>query len=163
MKRTVFAIVVPLLVVMLGALAFADMVASGFQGEGCRFAPDAERRWRAGGEWLVIQAMFGVAFGLVLAGLVSAMRKRQKSQGRSSRLTTVCILLALTVMVAWTLQGLFYVLTCGSAAGSGAVLTMLLLPLRLLTSVAAITLLICVAAAYVAGLQSGGETTGVGE
>ena len=71
MNRTVFAIAVPAIVAVMGALAFANLVASGFQGEGCRFASSG-LRWSAGGEWLMVQAIFAVPSVLLLAALASS-------------------------------------------------------------------------------------------
>lgn len=152
MNRTVFATAVPIIATATGALVFADIVASGFQSEGCRFAFEGAR-WRAGGEWLLVQAVFAVPFLLLLGLLVSTIRKRETSPRRPSGLAKWCIVFGLTTIIAWTLQGLFFVLTCGSTAGIGATLAMLLPVMRALTSVSFLAFLACVAGAYVRGLQ----------
>ena len=153
MNRTVFAIAVPSIVAVMGALAFANLVASGFQGEGCRFASSG-LRWSAGGEWLMVQAIFAVPSVLLLAALASSIRKREMLQGRSSALAKWCVGLGLAAIVLYALQGLFFVMTCGSTIGIGAASPILKPVFRLTTTMAFAGFFVCAAVAYVNGLQA---------
>jgi uncharacterized membrane protein YeiB len=153
MSRIVFAIAVPAIAGAIGTLAFANIVASGFQSEGCRVASSG-LRWREGGEWLMVQALFGVPSVLLLGALVSSIRKREMLQGRTSPLARWCAGVGLVAISAYVLQGLFFIMTCGSTVGIGAAGPFLQPALRLLTSISVLAFLVCVAVAYVNGLRA---------
>ena len=102
MSRLTFALIFPVLTIALGLLMAADLVASGFQGEGWRFAPDAAARWSAGGEWMIVQALFFVPYILLVYGLFAVLRNRQKILRKSSHLPQIIAVLALIPFVCFT-------------------------------------------------------------
>jgi hypothetical protein len=152
MNRLVFALVFPMLLAAIVALAFADVVTSGFQSEGCRFAREPGLRWDAAGEWLMLQAIFAGGAALLVA-IMARLLEMRLGEGARVWSRRLWLLLAATV-AAWTLGGLVYMLTCGAGAAPWPAIYAASRLLGPLAGLALAGLAVTATAAFFAGLRA---------
>jgi hypothetical protein len=79
--RVPFAFLVPLIVSALGALLIGDVIALGFQGEGCRFARDPEGFWVGVRDLVMIQGIVILLAAVALGALAATLTSRAQSTG----------------------------------------------------------------------------------
>jgi peptidoglycan/LPS O-acetylase OafA/YrhL len=75
MSRIAFALLVPLLVLVIAGILAVDIVMLGFASESCRAHDGRQLNWSAGGEAAIVQLIFGIGFALAL-GILSVVLAR---------------------------------------------------------------------------------------
>jgi hypothetical protein len=151
-NRAVFAVLVLLLTLGLGAIAVADAIGAGFHAEGCRFAPDAERRASSAWEWLIVQAVILLPFGGLLMAISRVLQARLASIDNAMLWPIRAVpILGLATFAAWTLSTWAFASTCGQTGG----LVGLLYSVRSVLNAMVVLLAAATIASICAGLIAG--------
>lgn len=123
MGRGSFLLSLAALLIAMAILGFGITVSSGFQSEGCRFAPGAGDRWSAALEWLVVIGVGGAAFVGLLAGMCAVVKRRLKLDGPPRDV----LMFGLALITGVALVTTYQVATCDLGAAWTKVLVPLLL------------------------------------
>jgi hypothetical protein len=116
-SRVAFALLYPVLVIALGGLIFADAIAAGFHGEGCRSAGDVTARWAGAREWLLVQGVFLLLLGLLLWTGKAMIASQLGASGPATWIGRAILLFGLTMFAAFLIGTLHFTLNCGGATG----------------------------------------------
>jgi hypothetical protein len=157
MSRASFAIAVPALVVVLGALLGVDVIGLAFQSEGCRFERDAAGLWAQVWELMLMQAIVLLLAGLIVAVLVRVLASRARELARAGGASPAMAprtrsigAAALSMFLLVTASALLFTMSCRGGAPAlkaAAKVAQTFMPL------AVVAFLILVVIAYVRGLR----------
>ena len=153
MNRWIYIVGVPVLALLLGAFCFAEVIASGFASEGCRFAPDdVDRRSGAANEWLLVQGFMLLVLGLILLPLLTLLRRQRVAFGKSAAIVSITGWLGLAAFAIFTFGTWNFLHQCSSI--KSAVVPSAVLPLLpVLIYGCLVALLASLTISYISGLS----------